>query len=61
MNTLAISLFLLNYHFISVIKCEENKNIHRASANAKYLDKNDVSVEEKESITCWHCAALPSM
>ena len=61
MKTLAISLFLFAYVRYSVIKCEENINIHRASANAKYLSKKDVTAGENKSITCWQCAALPSM
>ena len=61
MKTLAISLFLLNYNYISVIKCEDDENVHRASANAKFLDKKNIGVDGNTSITCWQCAALPSM
>ena len=40
---------------------ENDDSIQRQSINAKYLKVQDADEEVATSLTCWQCAALPSM
>ena len=58
----SLSLLLLAAgYFIIVVNGENVNSIQRQSINAKYLKVQDAHDEVATSLTCWQCAALPSM
>ena len=54
-------LLLAVEYFIIVVNGENGDSIQRQSVNAKYLKVQDAHEEVATSLTCWQCAALPSM
>ena len=58
----SLSLLLLAArYFIIVVNGEIVNSLQRQSINAKYLKVQDAHDEVATSLTCWQCAALPSM
>ena len=58
----SLSLLLLAAgYFIIVVNSENVNSLQRQSINAKYLKVQDSHDEVATSLTCWQCAALPSM
>jgi len=58
----SLSLLLLAAgYFIIVVNGENVKSLQRQSISAKYLKVQDAHDEVVTSLTCWQCAALPSM
>ena len=58
----SLSLILLAAeYFIIVVNCKNVNSLQRQSINAKYLKVQDAHDEVATSLTCWQCAALPSM
>ena len=58
----SFSLILLAAgYFITVVSGENVNSLQRQSINAKYLKVQDSHDEVATSLTCWQCAALPSM
>ena len=64
MYIMMVSLSLLPLaagYFIIVVNGENVNSLQRQSINAKYLKVQDAHDEVATSLTCWQCAALPSM
>ena len=54
-------LLLAAGYFVIVVNGENVNSLQRQSTNAKYLKVQDAHDEVATSLTCWQCAALPSM
>ena len=54
-------LLLAVEYFIIAANGENDDSNQRQSINAKYLKVQDANEEVATSLTCWQCAALPSI
>ena len=59
-GALVVLLMLSNFS-VSTVSSGENNTAQRQATNAKYLKQKEDTIGTNKSLTCWQCAALPSM